>query len=179
MFRFERLSQDPRPLSYLESAWCANVDRAYSWPIELPKSEWQGPVRRPLLVGVILVNHSLYEAEEIADTMQQPALMSNLVEHVLTDPVPFRRWRDRCVDRVREFYMREEKEPFEDLFNERPVEPIFVPREVFDPDFEFRPEMARAFVDRLLKSVDYTVNPFLLSPAQMQAEGFKGVPYTV
>ena len=177
MFRFEGLSADPTLLLYLESAWCANVDREYSWPIELPKSAWQGPVRRPMLVAIILVNHLLYEAEDFADTLQQPSSMSNLVEHVLPDRAPFRQWRDRCVERLIQFYTEKPQDPFVDLFDERPAEPVFVPREVFDPDFEFRPEMARPLVDRFLRNVDWPANPFLSSPEEMDRAGFKGTPY--
>jgi hypothetical protein len=177
MFRFESLSPGPTQLLYLESAWCANVDREYSWPIELPKAEWQGPIRRPMLVGTILVNHLLYEAEDIADTLQHPSLMSNLVEHVLPDRAPFRQWRDRCVERLVQSYTETPQDPFDDLFDEHPPGRVFVPREVFDPDFEFRREMARPLVDRFLRNVDWSANRFLSPPEEMYRAGFKGTPY--
>jgi|SRR5262245_7395626 len=176
LFRFDRVSKDPKPYSYLESAWCANVDRYYSWPIELPREDWQGPVRRPLQMGVILVNHPLYELEDGDNAMSQPALMSKLIEHVLPDPSAFLAWRSKCLVRLQQFYRLEVRDPFEDLFDEHTT-PILVPREVFDPELEFRPEMARELVERFLRSVDYANNPFLLTPEQMRAEGFEGVAY--
>jgi hypothetical protein len=177
-FRFDRVSSDPIPYVYLESAWCANVDRHYSWPIEFPKDDWQGPIRRPLLVGIILVNHVLYELEEEDEPpIQQPALVSRFVEHVLPDPAPFLAWRDRCLQRLDQFYRKPVENPFDDLFEDYPRRTL-VPREAFDLDFDFRPEQAEILIDRFLRSVDYKANPFLLSPEQMRIEGFEGSPYS-
>jgi hypothetical protein len=178
-FRYDRVSRDLVPFYHLEAAWCANVDRHYSWPIELPKNEWQGPVRRPLLLGVILVNHPLYELEEYERAVTHPALLSRLIEHVLPDSTPFLQWRSECLERLQAFYaIRQEADPFEDLFEDR-AQPVLVPREVFDPDFDFSPEGAAELAERFLRAVDYVANPFLLTPEQMRIEGFDGTPYTV
>ncbi len=178
-FRYGRVSKDPVPYYHLESAWCANVDRHYSWPIELPKNAWQGPVRRPLLMGVILVNHPLYELEEDESAVTQPALMSKLVEYILPDPVVFLEWRSHCLQRLQQFYSKvQDHDPFDDLFDEA-SRPALIPRELFDPEFEFRPEIARELVDRFLRRVDYVTNPFLLTPEQMRIEGFGGTAYSV
>jgi hypothetical protein len=89
-----------------------------------------GPVRRPMWIGIVLTNHLLYEMEEIAEGIKQPAHMSRRLEPVLTVPTPFRQWRDQALDLSLEFYTRGQHDPFEDLFEGRPREPILVPREL-------------------------------------------------
>jgi hypothetical protein len=178
MFRYDRLSSDQTPYLHLESAWCANVDRRYSWPIEFPREDWQGPLRRPMFVGIVLVNHPLYELEYDEETISPPAMLSRLLQHVLPDSERFLEWRQKCLERLERFYRREDRDPFEDLFEDQPRITL-VPREVFDPAFDFTPEMALPLTNRFLRSIDYAANPFLLTPQQMRIEGFTGSPYSV
>jgi len=178
MFRYDRVSNDATPYLHLESAWCANVARQYSWPVEFPREKWKGPIRRPMFVGIVLVNHPLYELEYDEETISPTAMLSKLLQHVLPDSTQFLEWRKRCLERLERFYRREDEDPLNDLFEDQPRVPL-VPREIFDPAFDFTPDMALPLTNRFLQSVDYEANPFLLNPQQMRAEGFTGSPYSV
>ena len=55
-----------------------------------------------------------------------------------------------------------------------------VPREFFfDPKFEYSEEAAKHTLNAFLKSLDYNNNPWLCTPEEMLAKGFKGTPYEV
>lgn len=176
VFRYEGLSDDPLPLEYLEAAWCANVDRQYSTIVELRDTEWQGPIRRPLQIAVQFIDEALYLVEDWDDPLWQPAWISKLAEHVLSDPRPFQSWRDSCVERLQMYY-REKTVASDELFEAEA--PVLVPREVFDPMFDFKPDAARELVAHFLQNVDYRTNRFLVDPASMVRGGFRGTPYAL
>ncbi|MCL2591330.1 MAG: hypothetical protein FWD67_10775 [Betaproteobacteria bacterium] len=55
-----------------------------------------------------------------------------------------------------------------------------VPREFFfDPEFKYSEEAAKPVLNAFLKSLDYNNNPWLCTPEEMLAKGFKGTPYEV
>lgn len=71
--------------------------------------------------------------------------------------------------------------PFEDLFGEREEErrgPL-VSREVLDPNYSYKPELARDLLSSYLCNIDYEKNPFLFSPSDLIQDGFKGTPYNL
>jgi len=55
-----------------------------------------------------------------------------------------------------------------------------VPREFFfNPDFQYSEEAAKPVLNAFLQSLDYKNNPWLRTPEDMLAKGFKGTPYKV
>ncbi|MCL1919438.1 MAG: hypothetical protein FWG14_14290 [Peptococcaceae bacterium] len=53
-----------------------------------------------------------------------------------------------------------------------------VPREFFfDPEFEYSEEAAKPVLNAFLQSLDYNNNPWICTPEEMLAKGFKGTPY--
>ncbi len=53
---------------------------------------------------------------------------------------------------------------------------LFVPREVFEPEFNFEPGETEHLIQEFIKNLDRE-NPFLRSPEEMLKLGFKGTPY--
>jgi len=70
-----------------------------------------------------------------------------------------------------------EKQPHDAAGEER--RGPFVAREALDPDFDYKPEVARKLMADFLRGVDYTKNPYLRSPKDMLEDGFEGTPYTL
>ena len=60
-----------------------------------------------------------------------------------------------------------------DASHEKPV-----PREFFDPAFNYTEEAAVEVLRNFLHSLDLTENPYLNSPEEMKKTGFPGAPYT-
>jgi len=55
-----------------------------------------------------------------------------------------------------------------------------VPREFFfDSEFEYSENTAKPVLNAFLQSLDYNSNPWLCTPEEMLAKGFKGTPYQV
>lgn len=54
-----------------------------------------------------------------------------------------------------------------------------IPREFFDPDFEYDEESAQVLLGKFLASLDYKKNLYLNSPEEMNAKGFQGTPYSL
>jgi len=52
-----------------------------------------------------------------------------------------------------------------------------VPREALDPEIEFRMDQIEALINRFLRGLDPTSNPFLNSADRMREERFVGEPY--
>ena len=178
VFRFENLSNDMLPLQYLEAAWAANIDLAYAEYMETQDDGWRGPVRGPLNIAIAIVIDVLFYGDESANPAENPAWMSNLVEHVLADPIQFRNWREICIQRLKKLYPAP-KEDDNDLFEDEDTGGVFVPREVFDPEFDFEIEKAEELLKKFLSSLDYISNPFLRIPEEMIEIGFEGTPYSL
>ncbi len=177
IFRLARFDDDPQSLQILEAAWCANIDRHYSEGFELSRRDWLGPIRAPMMVAIDILHATLYESLEGPDKpIEGPCLMSNLVEHVCDVEEEFQLWRNQCIDRLREYYIA--PAPLDDLYGKL-TEGIIIPKEAFDPEFEFNPDTSIDLARRFLQSIDHTTNSFLCSPQEMLEAGFKGTPYTI
>jgi hypothetical protein len=177
--RFDAVSKDAMPRQYLEAAWAGNVDQRYARYIETNDDEWRGPVRGPLNMAITIVADSLFCADESEEPAENPAWMCTLAEHVLPAREGFDLWRHQCVERLERFYSAEEsdEEPPENDEDAGDFGGDPVPCEVFDPEFEFTPAATRDLTDRYLRSLDYSQNHFLRSPAEMAERGFTGTPY--
>jgi hypothetical protein len=52
-----------------------------------------------------------------------------------------------------------------------------VPKEFFEPDFVWHDGIAKESLARFVRTLDPDSNPYLRSPEDMLAAGFKGLPY--
>jgi hypothetical protein len=166
-YRFGVLSDDPTPAQYAEAAWAAIVDWRYTAYYEPPIPEWSGPIRRPLALAMMMMVDVINRTDQDDMPEIDSASISNLTEHVLTDPTPFRTWRERIVARLESLYPRDEDHP------EGPV----VPRQALDPDFDFHPDQTPELIRRFLAGISPTANSFLSPPDAMRVMGFHGTPY--
>jgi hypothetical protein len=178
IFRFEDLSTDPMPFQYLEAAWAGNVDLAYAKYIETNDDEWRGPVRGPLNMALTLVIDALFLEDENPNPAANAAWISNLAERVLPDKTDFRTWREASVERLEISYVAL-KDVDSDLFEDLDTKGPYVPREMFDPEYQFKPDQASKLISGFLAGLDYRKNPFLRSSEEMRKLGFRGTPYAL
>lgn len=180
IWRFRSVSDDPIPFHLAEAAWCANVRRDYMEYDEFDRDEWLGPIRGPLWCAMTWLIPMVLSGDEAPDEWESGiSFLPRLAVHVLPDAAIFEEWLRRSVDRLLTMYPAAPEDPFEDLFSENEEErrgPL-APREVLDPDYDFRPELAARLTDQYLRNVDYASNEFLKSPRKLLDEGFPGTPY--
>jgi hypothetical protein len=171
-----RFDADPIPGFALEAAWCANIDRRYSRPLELSESKWRGPIRGPLFCGVSLVHEAIFECWDAGTRpLHTPLIATRLAEHICRTAVePFRIWRAEALARLKNLFTA--PPPLEDLYGERANELVVSPT-VFDPSNSIDPGDLKKLADSFLRSVDPAPNPFLVSPDWLLKHGFSGDPY--
>jgi hypothetical protein len=167
VYRFEGLSADPVPRDQIEAAWAGVVDSAYAVYWEPPTEDWTGPVRRPLFLAMVFMLEAKIDAYQYADPARSGHRATMIAERVLTDPEPFRDWREQALARLERFYPLDEDDALGDV----------IPRQALDPDFEFRPDMTEELIRLFLAGLDPGRNSRLLTPEEMLEAGFRGVPY--
>ena len=170
VYRFGALCDDPRLLQYLEAAWAQVVHRlhaARTWEDSVAQVDWSGPIKGPLGVAMIRVMYAIQETEVDGNPELFTAWIAKLAPYLMTNPVPYRHWLKRVLERLRALYPRDPDESLGEV----------VPREALDPGFDFRLDQTEALVNRFLTGLDFESNPFLSSPSWMLAKGFQGTPY--
>lgn len=166
-YRYDVVSNDPVPHEHMEAAWAGLVDPWYAVWWEPPDEYWLGPIRGALSLAIIFTLEARADAYECLDVAESSDHASSVAEHVMTDPNPFRKWRERVVERLERLYPFDENDPMGDV----------VPKEALDPDFDFRPEMTEQLVQAYLSGLNSYANRFLRTPEEMLDCGFKGIPY--
>jgi len=179
--RFKTLDDDPRPLQFLEAAWAAVVHSAYCEFTVTDDDEWRGPVRAPLALTISIINDALFCLNDNPDLAFRSCWMFNLAKHVLPDTTIFEEWFEACVKRLEAFHdvARDVSEEEEDLFAEYPWQGSSIPREAFEPDFSYQPDLAPQLLDRFLKALRPDQNPYLRTAQEIEDLGGVGqIPYT-
>lgn len=175
-YRYEGLTDRDEPLDLLEAAWAANIDPAYSYPFETEDDEWRGPLLGPLNIMMALVVDALFGHEAIADPAQDACRLTALARHVLPDPAPFQRWQEACLARLhRHCTVTATAEAA--LLDETALDGDPVPRELYDPMFQFDPAQTATLIKAFLVPLASSQNPFLGTPEEMLDAGFVGTPY--
>lgn len=162
-FRFSRLSVDPVPLQFLQAAWAGSVHPAYCSYVETNDDEWRGPVREPLAVVIAIANDALFCLRDDPNVATRVCWMKNLAKHVLPETQLFEKWFEFTVQRLSQFHTKtvEIKADQINLFEEFPGQGKPVPREAFDPNYDYSPKLAPQLWDRFLKDLPAQNNPFL------------------
>jgi hypothetical protein len=161
------LHGDPLPLQRLEAAWAQVVDARYSHSLVADPQLWAGPVKRPVLRALELVDFAVDAMTRDESPAPIGAAISRLTDHLLADPGPFRCWQARTLERLEALYLLDSDETLGEV----------VPREALDPERDFDPRQTEVLVSDFLTRLSREDNPFLLSPSEMLARGFPGVPY--
>jgi hypothetical protein len=155
VFRLAGRSDSSLPLYFIEAAWAAVVDWQYIGSTNIPpRDEWRGPERGPVRAGMLLLSKVLGKAPSLGLIDYDTVCISNLAEHVLPDTGEFRKWRKAVLDRLSKLY---------------PVNPddklgAPIPREAYDPTFDFKIEMTDDLVGKYIQSLDFSKNPYLTKP---------------
>jgi hypothetical protein len=177
IWRFHSLSDDAIPFQVAEASWCACIHPSYMRYFELDRKKWLGPVRGPLWCAITILSSMIFFCDEEEEPAARVAFLSSLAIHVLSERQQFENWRNICVDRFLALYAAKREDPFDNLFDPERERGPLISREVLDPNFDYKPELAKESLARFLRGVDYRQNPFLQSPEEMKNENFKGTPY--
>lgn len=182
IWRLRFASSDPVPFQIAEAAWCALIDRRYMTYYEFERRAWMGPVRGPLWCAMTWLVPAVLLYEEQPEELESGlSYLMRLAYHIVNDRGALEDWASRTLHRLRSFYLAAPDDPFDDIFGERYEErrgPL-LPPEVLDPSFPFSLEMTPDLINKFLRSVDFSANPFLkLLPSSddredlLQAEPF-------
>jgi hypothetical protein len=171
-WRLSPHTDDRMLFQYIEAVRAGIVDWSYLDPERSPMltidlKDWTGPVRRSLAVATLRLGKAVDQSIREEDVTSEPVFEANLVERIIPDRAPFRKWRDAAIVRLKEF----------DPMGPEPRTGRPVPREVLDPNNKVKAEDGDKILDQYLKGLDYTSNPYLRSPDEMRKAGFKGTPY--
>jgi len=168
-WRLNGRSQYQQVYLYVDALWARTVDRHYLKVDELKRPADTGdPIIGPLralehaladMITKTLVNHP-----ERAKTIAQ---LVSLVRYTLVNRGEFDEWLKAAIARFVHLY----------AFDPQNVAGGLVPRSFLDPQVEPATENIPALLDEQLRSIDYSGNPFLATPEEMRAAGFKGTPY--
>jgi hypothetical protein len=171
LHRFGTLCDSPLPFQYLEAAWAMMIDLRYcgvTWEGYTKESEgWVGPVKRPIAIAMTNVEYIFEAIVEYDDPEISGAWITNLAQYILTDPNPYKKWRERIIERLEALYTLNPEDKLGEV----------IPPEALDPDFDFQPEQTQSLINKFLVTLNYRANPFLNSPEKMRKQGFEGTPY--
>ena len=192
IWRFSKLSKDPVFFHFIEAAWASVVDRRYlrhrsqSYGARIEEhykisedalktddywteEDLRDPIRGPLFVAIHTLGEVIDRTAPKDFGSMETVYLSNLAEQVLNNLALFKKWRREVIMRLSEYYLTRLED---EIWLGTPV-----PREAFDLEYDYKPGFAKELLNNYLKSLDYSTNPFLLSPEEMKKIGFKGTPY--
>lgn len=165
-----KFSDDQLTLQFIESAWAANIDFRYLNTSDRPTNEeWRGPISGAFAESMRIVMDTVEQAIDEQTSETDAVDLSNLVEHVLDEPKPFRSWRTKAIGRLAKLYPYDED-------NEMGLP---VPREVLEVGREFDPDATDQYLKNFVASLDPGTNRYLNSADRLKELGFPGVPYTL
>jgi len=165
----------------IEAAWVSVIDPLYTKNLSLKMKEDDdaAPVEGALELALCLLGEihgryakgNIYLAERIVN-------QSMLARHLMPEKKPFDDWLSTTLQRAAEAFPRttnyDKRTGIFDASGEKPV-----PREFFDPNFQYTEVHAEAALRAFLQTLDPKQNPYLNTPEEMKAAGFKGTPYTL
>jgi hypothetical protein len=165
----------------IEAAWASVVHPLYAKDlfVKLTKNDDTAPVEAPLELALCLLGKiegryadgNIYLAAPIVN-------LSMLAQHLMPNEKDFSNWLSATLRRMAKVFPRGGEYDREsgkyDASGEKPV-----PREFFDPSFDYSEAAATAAWRVFLESLDPKDNPYLRSREEMTAGGFQGKPYTI
>jgi len=163
---------EPVLLQEVEAVWAGIIDWRYVHPLGPAKAaperkDWKGAGRGPVRSAFFLLSQIIALVKRGSYPAGASSALSKLALHIMPNPKPYKAWRQFAIERLASQY------PFDPKEMQGPP----VPREALDPDFDYKPEMARELLAKFLQGLNYMANPFLRSPEEMKSDGFEGIPY--
>jgi hypothetical protein len=151
VYRFKLLSDDPRPLQFIEACWAVEMSEEFESPDESEDEEWEGPIRGPIDLALMTILNTFYASED--GNAEEDAAFAELVAlHVLPSPGSFLAWRDRILPSLAATYPFDTGDPLG-----KPV-----PREALDPTILLDDAQREELVRNYLLGLPKEGNPFLL-----------------
>jgi hypothetical protein len=152
VFRLAHLTDASLAVQYIEAIWASIVDWRYASGLEVPpRDRWKGQARGPLRATMFVLEEASTNARGSEPNAYDAVCLSNLAEHVLPDSKAFRNWRRTVLDRLLPLYPYSRKDELGPP----------VPREAYDPAFDFKVAMTKDLTTRYLKGLDFSKNPYL------------------
>jgi hypothetical protein len=165
----------------IEAAWASVIDPLYSkeLSLQMTKDDNVAPVEGPLELALCLLGkiHGRYCKGNIY--LAAPIVnLAMLARHLMPDKKAFDSWLSTALRRAAQVFPRgvtyDRKTGTYDASHEKPV-----PREFFDPNWVYTEAAAEAALRAFLQTLDPKQNPYLRTPEEMKAAGFKGTPYSL
>jgi hypothetical protein len=151
VYRFQKFSDDPRPLQFLESCWAVEMSEMFESPDESEDEEWEGPVRGPIDLALMTVLNTFYGTDD--RNSEEDAAFAELIPlHVLPNAEDFISWRDRILPSLIASYP----------YNEKDILGMPVPREALDPSLPLNMDQRTKLVNDYLSNLPIDGNPFLM-----------------
>lgn len=178
VWRLNKLIDIQDALHRIEAAWASVIDPAYTREVEDMEKEDEGPVDGPLNLAIGILDESYGKYSKVIATVGESVTACALVaRHVCPNKKAFDTWLSASLKRMSELfpmdlshYNRAAK-TYDNSY-EQPM-----PREVFNPEFQYDEKQSTTLLNNFLQSLDLTRNPYLNSAEKMIAMGFKGTPY--
>lgn len=173
--RFSLLDPDPTLGEYLEAAWAGAIRPEYCIYVETDDDAWRGPIRGPMALTLTVVNDVLFTLLSNPHAAERVCWLYNLASHVLPNTEAFEHWFEACVLRLERYYSQAvDTSEEEDLFADLPWQGSPVPREAFEPAFDYSPAAAPSLLDAFLRGLKPESNPFLRAPDELS--GIEEIP---
>lgn len=151
VYRFKNLSDDPRPMQFIEACWAAEMSNEFESPDESDEEEWEGSIRGPIDLALMTILNTFYGSED-GNAEEDAAFAAMIPPHVLPDPEIFISWRDRVLSSLAGTYPYSAKDPLGDP----------VPRESLDVTITLHAVKRAELVKTYLLSLPKKGNPFLM-----------------
>ena len=171
----------------LEALWTGAIDKAYSKNLN---NDWNYSQFEDDSVYIFedilqVINNFLYDLYNrykkdsiyLGDMVSKFAV---LAQHIMPDKKLFSTWLSDIFRKTAKAFPRtmdiEEYYELEtETYDASLEEPVY--REFFEKDFIHNNENAKKSINKFLQSLNPSENPYLCTPEEMLANGFKGTPY--
>ena len=161
----------------IEAAWAATIDWRYASLPEpkSPKAPSPDPVAEAVWLTALFLSYDhgflveTYKGLKNRGVRGSALRLALLVRHIAPKSAGFDKWLTASLMKAKEHYPAAEV----------PIQQeAVVPPDFYDPKFKWSEQAVRESVTRFLSSLNPGRNKYLRKAAQMQADGFKGEPYT-
>ncbi len=170
-------------LNRVEAAWASAIDSAYAKALTFDLSDDDDFQDKFVIEGTLETALDLLESIHVryqqGDVyLAQPVMkQAMLARHVISQKKAFSDWLSNMLYCTEEVFPRDaEYDEETGLYDASHEKPVF--REFFEPSFVYNDGSAKIAINEFLQTLDYNQNPYLLTPEEMTAEGFKDTPYT-
>ena len=186
--RFEGLADITDAAIRLDAAWASAIAPCYSKYLDFEYTYEGNYFETHPMESCILKAQAVLELINLRYLNGDVCLggpvanLIHLAKHIRKDKKSFSLWLSEIIKKtsktfpfemdIDEYYDDDDNDKTYDCLDEEPVY-----RDFFETDFVHTPENAKKAINDFLKNLDPLKNPYLCTPEEMIANGFKGTPY--